>query len=78
MRILMLYERHFGRMDEVLARIEAVRHIFLTLVRLMRLRREVAELRAERAELVGVVCDAVDRFRPDDMEPIVQRERLAP
>lgn len=54
----------------VLGRIDALRHLVLTLVRVVRLRREVAELRAERGRLVADVTAAIDRFRPDDMEPL--------
>ena len=54
----------------VIGRIDALRHLLLTLVRVFRLRREVAALRAERATLVADVTAAVDRFRPDDMEPL--------
>ncbi len=54
----------------VLGRIDALRHLVLTLVRVVRLRHEVAALRAERARLVADVTAAVDRFRPDDMEPL--------
>ena len=54
----------------VLGRIDALRHLLLTLVRVFRLRAEVAALRAERSRLVGDVTNAVDRFRPEDMEPL--------
>jgi 1-acyl-sn-glycerol-3-phosphate acyltransferase len=54
----------------VIGRIDALRHLMLTLVRVFRLRHEVAALRAERARLVADVTAAVDRFRPDDMEPL--------
>jgi hypothetical protein len=54
----------------VIGRVDALRHLVLTLVRVVRLRREVAALRAERARLVADVTAAVDRFRPDDMEPL--------
>lgn len=54
----------------VLGRIDALRHLVLTLVRVFRLRAEVAALRAERARLVADVTAAVDRFRPEDMEPL--------
>ncbi len=54
----------------VLGRIDALRHLLLTLVRVIRLRTEVAALRAERARLVTDVTAAVDRFRPEDMEPL--------
>jgi len=54
----------------VIGRIDALRHLLLTLVRVFRLRAEVAALRAERARLVTDVTAAVDRFRPEEMEPL--------
>ncbi|HTE51042.1 MAG TPA: lysophospholipid acyltransferase family protein [Kofleriaceae bacterium] len=54
----------------VIGRVDALRHLILTLVRVFRLRREVAALRAERAQLVVDVVAAVDRHRPADMEPM--------
>jgi len=62
----------------VIGRVDALRHLVLTLVRVISLRREVAALRAERAELVGDVVAAVDRHRPADMEPMFGREGGAP
>jgi hypothetical protein len=53
----------------VIGRVDALRHLALTLVRVLRLRREVAALRAERARLVTDVVAAVDRHRPADMIP---------
>lgn len=53
----------------VIGRVDALRHLALTLVRVVRLRREVAALRAERARLVTDVVAAVDRHRPADMIP---------
>jgi glycerol-3-phosphate O-acyltransferase/dihydroxyacetone phosphate acyltransferase len=55
----------------VLGRIDALRHLVLTLVRVLRLRAEVAALRGERARLAADVTAAVDRFRPEDMEPLL-------
>jgi glycerol-3-phosphate O-acyltransferase/dihydroxyacetone phosphate acyltransferase len=54
----------------VVGRVDALRHLVLTLVRVVRLRREVAALRAERAQLVRDVTAAVDRHRPPEMEPM--------
>jgi hypothetical protein len=54
----------------VIGRIDAIRHLLITLVRVFRLRVEVGELRAERGRLVTEVTTAVDRFRPEDMEPM--------
>ena len=54
----------------VLGRIDALRHLLLTFVRVIRMRRELEALRAERAALVLAVTAAVDRFRPDDMDPM--------
>ena len=54
----------------VIGRIDALRHLVLTLIRVFRLRVEVDALRAERTELVADVTEAVDRFRPEDMEPL--------
>jgi glycerol-3-phosphate O-acyltransferase / dihydroxyacetone phosphate acyltransferase len=54
----------------VVGRVDALRNLALTLVRVLRLRREVAALRAERARLVEDVTAAVDRHRPADMEPM--------
>jgi glycerol-3-phosphate O-acyltransferase/dihydroxyacetone phosphate acyltransferase len=54
----------------VAARLDALRHLAATLVRVVWLRREVAALRRERAELVLAVNQAVDRYKPDDMEPM--------
>jgi glycerol-3-phosphate O-acyltransferase / dihydroxyacetone phosphate acyltransferase len=62
----------------VIGRIEALRHLVLTLFRVVHLRREVAALRAERAQLVDLVVAAVERHRPADMEPMFgARERPA-
>jgi len=54
----------------VMGRVDALRHLVLTLFRVILLRREVAALRAERARLVDEVVAAVDRHRPADMEPM--------
>lgn len=54
----------------VVGRVDALRHLMLTLVRVVRLRQEVAALRAERAQLVRDVTAAVDRHRPPEMEPM--------
>ena len=54
----------------VLGRVDALRHLVLTLVRVVRLRREVAALREVRAQLVSDITAAVDRHRPDHMEPL--------
>lgn len=54
----------------VVGRVDALRHLVLTLVRVLRLGREVAALRAERARLVTDVVAAVDRHRPADMVPM--------
>jgi 1-acyl-sn-glycerol-3-phosphate acyltransferase len=62
----------------VVGRVDALRHLALTLVRVVRLRREVADLRAERGRLVEDVVAAVDRHRPDDMEPMFARAGEAP
>lgn len=58
---------------EVLSRANALRHIVLTSFRLFHLRDEIAALRTERTELVREVVAAVDRHRPRDLEPVVQR-----
>lgn len=62
----------------VVGRVDALRHLALTLARVVRLRREVVDLRAERARLVDEVVAAVDRHRPDDMEPMFARAGEAP
>jgi hypothetical protein len=54
----------------VISRVDALRHIFLTSFRVLRLRREVGELRAERRALSAEVAAAVERFRPAEMEPM--------
>jgi 1-acyl-sn-glycerol-3-phosphate acyltransferase len=54
----------------VLGRIDAMRHLIATLVRVLRLGRELEALRAERATLVSAVNEAIDRYRPDDMDPM--------
>ena len=54
----------------VLGRVDALRHLLLTLVRVVALRREVAALREVRAQLVSDITSAVDRHRPDHMEPL--------
>jgi 1-acyl-sn-glycerol-3-phosphate acyltransferase len=54
----------------VLGRVDALRHLVLTLVRVVRLRREVAELREVRGQLVADITAAVDRHRPEHMEPL--------
>jgi glycerol-3-phosphate O-acyltransferase / dihydroxyacetone phosphate acyltransferase len=62
----------------VVGRVDALRHLVLTMVRVAALRREVTALRAERARLVADVVAAVDRHRPADMEPMfADREREA-
>jgi glycerol-3-phosphate O-acyltransferase / dihydroxyacetone phosphate acyltransferase len=53
----------------VVGRVDALRHMVLTLFRVLSLRREVAALRAERAQLVSDVVAAVERHRPADMVP---------
>ncbi len=62
----------------VIGRVDALRHLVLTLLRVLSLRREVAALRAERARLVEDIVAAVDRYRPDDMEPMFGPRRGAP
>ncbi|HWM85584.1 MAG TPA: 1-acyl-sn-glycerol-3-phosphate acyltransferase [Kofleriaceae bacterium] len=62
----------------VIGRVDALRHLVLTLVRVATLRREVAALRAERARLVDDVVAAVDRHRPDDMVPKFGPRRVPP
>ena len=52
----------------VIGRADALRHTMLTLWRVLRLRREVAALRLERAQLVREVEQAVERYRPEDLE----------
>ncbi len=51
----------------VVSRVDALRHIFLTTARVLALRREVALLRRQRAELQAEVIVAVDKFRPADL-----------
>ena len=46
----------------------------MTTQRMLRLRREIALLKAERKALETEVILAVDRHRPSDMEPLFQRE----
>lgn len=61
----------------VLGRVQALRRLFLTSSRILRLRREVHELRKLRRALEIKVERAVDKFRPDDMEPLFpDRERV--
>ena len=62
----------------VMGRVDALRHLVLTLFRVIRLHREVAALRAERARLVDEVIAAVDRHRPADMEPMFGARDGAP
>ncbi len=57
----------------VISRAHALRHTFLTTLRIVRFRREVAELRDERAALVASVQGIVDRYRPADMIPMFNR-----
>lgn len=47
----------------VIARVNALRHMFLTLFRVVSLRKEVKKLRAERAELRGEILQIVDKYR---------------
>ncbi|HLU65172.1 MAG TPA: lysophospholipid acyltransferase family protein [Kofleriaceae bacterium] len=54
----------------VIGRLDALRHLALTLARVVRLGRELDVLRAERAALVEEVTAAVDRHRPADMDPM--------
>ena len=58
----------------VISRADALRNIFLTSFRIFQFRREVAALRTERSALVSAVNAAVDRYRPEDMEPLFSKE----
>jgi 1-acyl-sn-glycerol-3-phosphate acyltransferase len=53
----------------VVGRVDAMRHLVLTLLRVLSLRREVAALRVERAGLVTDIVATINRHRPADMEP---------
>lgn len=57
---------------QVISRANALRHIALTSLRLVFLRKELALLRAERAALATAVIAAVEKFRPPDLEPVVK------
>jgi hypothetical protein len=57
----------------VLERGVRLRRLLRTSLNLFAFRREVAELRAERAALEAEVARAVDRLRPSDMVPLFPR-----
>ena len=58
----------------VLARWAALRRMVITGIRLLRLRRELENLRAERGELERDIVVAVNRFRPEGLELMFPRE----
>ncbi|MCA9668799.1 MAG: 1-acyl-sn-glycerol-3-phosphate acyltransferase [Myxococcales bacterium] len=60
----------------VLERTASLRRLLTRVVRAFSLRREMAELKSERAALEEAVLDAVERHIPDDMQPLYP-ERLA-
>jgi glycerol-3-phosphate O-acyltransferase/dihydroxyacetone phosphate acyltransferase len=57
----------------VLERVVALQRLATTSLRLLSLRREVADLRRERAGLVDDVVDTVERFKPEGLEPLFPR-----
>jgi glycerol-3-phosphate O-acyltransferase/dihydroxyacetone phosphate acyltransferase len=59
----------------VLERTGSVRRLLARVARTLVLAREVASLRALRAELEAEIVTAVDRFRPQDMQPMYPRAR---
>lgn len=59
----------------VLERAASVRRLLMRVLRTLVLGREVAALRALRAELEGEIVTAVERFRPRDMQPLYPRPR---
>jgi glycerol-3-phosphate O-acyltransferase/dihydroxyacetone phosphate acyltransferase len=60
-------------MLRVLSRAEALRRLVKTSIRVLRLGREIHDLRAERAELERLVVGAVERHKPADLEPLFPR-----
>ena len=58
----------------VMERGTAVWRVFSTLVRLLAFGRELKLLRQERHALRVLVAEAVERFRPKDMEPLFPPE----
>ncbi|MFO0727151.1 MAG: lysophospholipid acyltransferase family protein [Myxococcota bacterium] len=64
----------FAATLRVLERGTAMRRLLATLTRLFSLRRDMAQLRAERAQLVEVVSAAVEAHRPADMVPLFPRD----
>jgi len=54
----------------VIERYANARSLGLATLSFLRFRAEVADLRRERARLEAAVIEAVDRFRPDDLEPL--------
>jgi hypothetical protein len=57
----------------VLERTASVRRLLVRVARTLVLAREVAALRALRAELEAQIVAAVDRHRPEDMQPLYAR-----
>ncbi|MSP93158.1 MAG: hypothetical protein EXR79_15385 [Myxococcales bacterium] len=57
----------------VIERGAAMGRVVRTLVRLLSLEREAASLRTERDALQDAVMRAVDRLRPADMQPLIER-----
>ena len=60
-------------MLRVMGRAESLRRILSSSVRMLALRREVAALREERAQLAPIVAAAVEENRPADMVPLFPR-----
>lgn len=57
-----------GAVIHVISRVDALRHLALTTIRIFSLRKELRELRAERKALVSEVQTMVDKYR--DLDPV--------